>query len=69
MRLVWDNCIFYNGKQNGYGKLGERQSRAFEEMWAASGLDTGSRHRRSTAGHAAMRSPPPSPSKFLIAPA
>jgi len=55
MRLVWDNCIFYNGKQNGYGKLGERQSRAFEEMWAASGLDTGSRHRRSTAGHAAMR--------------
>lgn len=55
MRLVWANCLEYNGKGSKYGKIGDRCSASFEEAWAASGLDSGSRHRRATAGHAATR--------------
>lgn len=59
MRLVWENCIFFNGKGTKYGKIGDRTSAFFEELWAASGLDTGSnRHRRSTAGVAAAKYEP-----------
>ena len=55
MRLVWANCLQYNGKGSKYGKIGDRCSSTFEEMWASSGLDTGDRHRRTNAGHAATR--------------
>lgn len=59
MRLVWGNCIFFNGKGTKYGKIGDRMSSYFEELWAASGLDVGSnRHRRSTAGVAAAKYEP-----------
>ena len=55
MRLVWANCLEYNGKGSKYGKMGDRCSASFEEAWAASGLDSGDRHRRTNAGHAATR--------------
>lgn len=55
MRQVWANCLEYNGKGSKYGKIGDRCSAAFEEAWAASGLDSGDRHRRTNAGHAATR--------------
>ena len=56
---MWDNCISFNGKATKYGKIGDRSSAMFEELWAASGLDTsGSRHRRSTAGVAAAKYEP-----------
>ena len=59
MRQVWDNCISFNGKATKYGKVGDRSSAMFEELWAASGLDTGGpRHRRSTAGVAAAKYEP-----------
>ena len=59
VRLVWSNCIFFNGKGSHYGRIGDRMSSMFEELWAGSGLDTGnSRHRRATAGVAAPKYEP-----------
>lgn len=66
MRLVWANCLQYNGKGSKYGKIGDRCSSMFEELWAASGLDSGDRHRRTNAGHAATRSAFPHLDDFLV---
>ncbi len=56
---VWVNCFAFNGKKEGVGRIGDRISGLFEEMWAGSGFALSTaRSKRNTAGIAAERFEP-----------
>ncbi|KAK9826623.1 hypothetical protein WJX74_006433 [Apatococcus lobatus] len=58
MRLVWANCIKYNGTQAIVGKAGVKGQAIFEQLWAGSGFSDEARARRTTAGVAAPKYEP-----------
>ncbi len=38
MKLVWTNCVVYNGKLSPIGKMGDRLEGAFEQLWAGAAV-------------------------------
>lgn len=58
MRLVWANCLKYNGTQALVGKAGLKGQTIFEQLWAGSGFSDDARARRATAGVAAPKYEP-----------
>ena len=58
MRLVWSNCVKYNGATSPVGKVGVKGQNLFEQLWAGSGLSDEARTRRTTAGVAAPKYEP-----------
>lgn len=58
MRLLWANCLKYNGTVGLVGKAGVKGSDVFEQLWAGSGFSDEARARRVTAGVAASKYEP-----------
>ena len=58
VRLVWANCVKYNGVNSVVGKIGTKGRTTFEQLWAGSGFSDEARARRATAGVAAPKYEP-----------
>lgn len=58
MRLIWTNCLKYNGPTSIVGRVGLKGQAIFEQLWAGSGFSDEARARRATAGVAAPKYEP-----------